>query len=160
MRNLIQRTMQKTIGYYADARQRAQRRKSNWNLILIPLGGAAVIGVWYTLFRLVWLFHVAMYPDHQLQDFWQKGIGFGSFVSSFLMVFAPAPAALTVGFMVGNLFAWLFSPARRVFQAEASDYPNTNFRATMRALSKASVWTVVLGLLIALTASVFLKSLR
>ncbi len=160
MRNLIQRTMQKTIRYYADARQRAQRRKSAWNLILIPLGGAAVIGVWYALFRLVWLFHVTMYPDHQLQDFWQKGISLGSFVSSFLMVFALVPAALTIGFMVGNLFAWLISPARRVFQAEASNYPSVRFQATMQVLWKVGIWAVVLGLLIALVASVFLKSLR
>lgn len=160
MRNLIQRTAQKTIGYYADARKRAQRRKSAWNLILIPLGGAAVIGVWYTLFRLVWLFRVTMYPDHQLQDFWQEGISFGSFVPSFLMVFALAPAALTVGFMVGNLFAWLISPARRVFQAEAGNYPTVRFQATMRILWKVGVWAVPLGLFIALAASVFLRSLR
>ena len=160
MRNLIHRTAQKTIEYYAGAQQRAQRRKSAWNLILIPLGGVAVIGVWYTFFRLVWLFHVTIYPDHQLQDFWQKGISFGSFVPSFLMVFAPAPAALIVGFMTGNLFGWLVSPARRAFQAEASDHPNMSFPATMRGLWKVSIWAVIFGLLIALVASAFLKSLR
>jgi len=101
-----------------------------------------------------------MYPQHQLQDFWQQGISFGSFVSSFLMVFALVPAALTIGFMIGNFFAWLISPARRVFQTEASNYPSARFQPTMRVLWKTSIWAVVLGLLIALVASVFLKSLR
>src|SRR5690349_6580455 len=63
--------MEKTTGYWAGARRRAQRRKSPWNLVLIPLCGGSAIAIWYALFRLVWWFHAMLYPGHQLPDFWR-----------------------------------------------------------------------------------------
>src|SRR6266849_7630251 len=98
MRNLAR----KAAEYYVGARQRAKRRKSPWNVLLIPFCFGAFLGFWYLLFRLVWLFHSALYPSHQLREFWQDGVRLRSFVPSFLMVFALMPGALILGFMFGN----------------------------------------------------------
>src|SRR6185369_3245934 len=53
---------------YLVARERARRRKSPWNLLLAPLGLAGGLGVWYGSCRLVWAFHVSIYPEHRLED--------------------------------------------------------------------------------------------
>jgi hypothetical protein len=150
----------KSAKYYAEARHRAQRRKSPWNLILLPLCGGSAIAIGYALFRVVWLFHVALYPNHQLREFWQEGISFRSFVQSFLMVFSLAPGSVAAGFMLGNLLAWLIPPARHVFDAEAHGFRGTSFRASMQGLFRMMVWTLSCGLAIALTAAYFLKALR
>jgi hypothetical protein len=101
---------EKLAAYYRNARWRAQRRKSAWNILLIALSLAAWVAIWHALFWLVWAFHVAIYPQHQLADFWPRGISTRSFALSFLMVFALAPAALTLGFMLGNALLWLLPP--------------------------------------------------
>ena len=80
MREIVQRAHR----WYAGARHRAQRRRSRWNLILVPLGLAGWLGVWYWLFRLVWAFHVTLYPQHKLRDFWREGVSLSSFMLSFL----------------------------------------------------------------------------
>jgi hypothetical protein len=156
MRNFAHRAAK----YYGEARQRAQRRKSPWNVLLILLCLGSAIGIWYALFRLVWLFHIAYYPQHQLREFWQEGISFRSFVPSFLMVFALIPVALIAGFMLGNSLLWLIAPIRRIFETEARDHPGTSFRASMRGLFKFGVWVFPIGLAIAFLAAYFLSSLR
>jgi len=35
------------------------------------------------------------------------------------MMFAPVPGAITLGFILGDLTAWLIPPARRTLDAEA-----------------------------------------
>jgi hypothetical protein len=76
------------------------------------------------------------------------------------MVFSLAPGSVAVGFMLGNLLAWLIPPARHAFEAEARGFPGTSFRASMQGLFKLMVWTVPSGLAVALTAAYFLKALR
>lgn len=76
------------------------------------------------------------------------------------MVFAPLPGALGAGLMLGNSLAWLAPRARRVFEAEAGDFPETRFRESMRRLFLLTLVSLPIGLLIALIAACFLKSLR
>ena len=146
--------------YYAGARQRAKRRKSAWNALLIPFCFGSWLAIWFGLFKAVWLFHVYIYPEHQLHDFWKEGITLRSFVPSFLMVFALTPGALISGFMLGNALLWMITPIRRIFEAEAQDYPGTSFRASMRGLFKFWIWIFPLGLAVAFLAAFFLRSLR
>jgi len=117
-------------------------------------------GIWYGFFRLVWLFHVTIYPEHQLRDFWQTGITFQSFVPSFLMVFSLMPGALVTSFILCNGLFWLIAPARRIFEAESHGYAGTSFRDSMRRLFRFGVWLLPIGLVIAFAAAYFLKSLR
>jgi hypothetical protein len=156
MRNLTK----KAAEYYAGARKRAQRRKSPWNAILILFCFAAWLGIWYALFRLVWLFHIALYPEHRLEDFFQAGISFRSFIPSFLIVFSLMPGAMAAGFMLGNIVFWLIAPMRRIFEDEAHGYTGTGFRDSMRGLFKVCIWALPIGLIISFAAACLLKSLR
>jgi hypothetical protein len=158
MRNLAK----KVAAYYAGARWRSQRRKSPWNAVLIVTGFALWLVIWYGLFRLVWLFHVSLYPDHQLKEFLNhKGsISFRSFICGFLMLFAPVPSAIAFGLMLSNILFWLIGPMRRVFDAEARGYPGTDFRASQTGLFKLAIWFFSIGLFLALAGAYFLNSVR
>ena len=77
MRRLIERAAEG----YAAAQRRAQRRRSPWNLILIPLGLAGWLGTWYGLFRLVWALNVTLsglrlgaYRLVRSRPPWQRGL--------------------------------------------------------------------------------------
>ena len=158
MRNLAQ----KAAAFYIGARHRAKRRKSAWNAVLITVCFGAWLCTWYAFFRLVWLFHSSLYPEHRLQDFMHGGgsSSFRSVVCGFLMLFAPLPGSVAVGFMFGNVLFWLLPPARRIFEREARGYPSTGFRNAMRGLFKFAVWAVPPGMTLALAAADFLNSLR
>src|ERR1700739_3145351 len=93
--------------YYREARWRAQRRKSAWNILLSLFCIGSGLALWYASFRFVWALPAAPYPDHRFNEFWQPGIGPSSLALSFLMMFAPVPGAITLGFMLGNVMAWL-----------------------------------------------------
>ena len=73
------RLSERVADYYREARWRTRRRKSAWNLLLFPLCFVSWLGLWYILFRFVWAFHVAIYPDHRFTEFWSPGISMGSF---------------------------------------------------------------------------------
>jgi len=88
----------KVANYYREARWRAQRRTSAWNILLFPFCIGSGLVLWYALFQLVWMFHVHVYPDHQFNEFWQRGISTGNFALSLVMMFAPAPGAMVLGF--------------------------------------------------------------
>src|SRR5262249_5313198 len=130
MRRLIQRAAEG----YTIAQQRALRRRSPWNLLLVPLALAGWLGTWYGLFRLVWAFHVVLYPEHRLHDFWGNDVSLLSFVPSVLMVFALLPGAVCLGLALANCLAWLVGPARRVFETEAIGHPGTSFRTATGTL--------------------------
>jgi hypothetical protein len=151
---------ERLTNYYREARWRARRRKSAWNILLALFCFGTGLALWYALFRLVWAFHVALYPDHQFHEFWRPGIGPSSFALSFLMMFAPVPGAITLGFMLGNVMASLIPPARRTLDAEAEGYPGTSFRDSMQGLGRICVWTLPTGLCIAFVAAYSLSSLR
>jgi hypothetical protein len=69
------------------------------------------------------------------------------------MMFAPVPGAITLGFMWGNVMAWLIPMARRTLDAEAEGYPGTSFRESMLGLARICVWTLPSGLCIAFIAA-------
>jgi hypothetical protein len=54
------------------------------------------------------------------------------------MMFSIAPAAMALGFMLGNILIWLIRPARRVLDAEAKGYLGTSFVESMRGISSSS----------------------
>jgi hypothetical protein len=152
--------MKQVINWYRAAQQHAQRRKSPWNVLLIPLSLAFWLGIWYGLFRLVWAFHITLYPRHDLQNFWLEGINLSSFVFSFLMVFALMPGSICLGAALANCTAWIIPPARQIFEEEATGYNGASFREATRALLVLSAWTVPTGLMIAMLAAWKLVSLK
>lgn len=153
----MRRLVNQANEYYSDARERARRRRSPWNLFLLPLGMAGWLAVWYGLFRLIWAFHVMIYPEHRLQDFWRRGSS--SFLPSFLMVFAPLPGAIALGLALANCVAWLVGPARRAFDREATGYHGTRFPEGTTTLFKLAAWMLPAGLLVSLISAWLLRSL-
>jgi hypothetical protein len=152
--------IRKTAGWHAGALRRAERRKSIWNVFLLLFGFAAWLAIGYGLFRFVWMVHVALYPSHQLGDFWRGNISPRSFVCSFLMLFAPVPGAIVLGLMLANFLFWLIPSARRTLDSEARNYPGTGFRESMRGLSRVGFFVLLPGIVIALAAAFLLKSLH
>jgi len=153
-------TLSERVKVIIARRGGAQRRKSAWNILLFPFCFGSGFALWYALFQLVWAFHVVIYPDHQFDEFWHSGISSGSFALSLLMMFAPAPGAMALGFMFGNLIVWLISPARRALDAEANGYPGTSFPDAIRDLARICLWILPAGLCVALIAAFSLSSLR
>jgi hypothetical protein len=156
----VRHIAQRVNEWFSGARYRARRRKSAWNLILVPFAFISGIATWYGLFRVVWAFHLAFYPEHRLQDFWREGISFASFVPSFLMVFGLAPGAICAGFVLANCAAWFIPPARRALDLEAVGYPGAGFRDANSTLLKIGAWSLCAGVLIAMAAAYTLGSLK
>ena len=121
-----------------------------------------VPGIWYLLFKCVWLFHLSIYPSHELGYFWQQGghISLRSFILSFLMMFSLLPGAMTIACILVNVLFWLLPWSRSVFDSEAHGYLGTDFRSAMRKLFKIFIWTFPIGIVISLLAAYFLESLR
>ena len=153
-------SLQRISTFLTDARVRARRRKSAWNLILIPPALFGCLGSWYVFFRIVWAFHQRLYPQHAFRDFWQEGVRLASFVPSFLMLFAPLPGSICIGLIFANCVAWLFPPAQQTLNAEAEGFEGTGFRESNELLLRFAKWTVPGGLIIALVAASLLRSLR
>lgn len=156
----MQNHFKRLLKYYGEARQRAARRKSPWNAALLMLSTATWAGTVYLFFRLVWLFHTTLYPEHQLSDFAQEGSSFRSGFLSLLMIFSLVPGSGAMAFIAVNFFFWLLPWTRKIFEAEAKNYPGTDFQNAIRGLLKIWIWTFPTGLVISLLAAYLLKSLR
>ena len=147
--------------WIAAAQQRAQRRKSPWNLLL--LGGLPLWALfWWAAFRVVWAYHVHLYPGHAgaLGQFWRPGITGHAFFASFLMVFGPMVPALVFALLLVNTLIWLVPPARRTLEAEARTVPGTDFLSSQRKLLVAGVVALVVGAALAERGAAMLSSLQ
>ena len=131
------------MGYLEEARKRATRRRSAWNLLLIPvvLGTWAVM--WYASVQAVGQFlrytrpglHFALLPDS----------GGGTLIGLGLL-FAWLPLAM----VVSNIFVATVAPARRTLDREAETVPGTDLVSANRGLLKAMLVITPAGLLLAI----------
>lgn len=149
-------------GYFTRARIRARRRKSPWNLILIPLSMFGIGMVSYYLFRFMWWIHILVYPEHKghFSEFWQSGISLPSFISSFLLMMPVLFAAFPLGFMIANCLAWCIPPARKTSDQEAKGYKFASFEESMRGLYKISLIWVPVCLILSLIGALTLRNLK
>ncbi|HPA19830.1 MAG TPA: hypothetical protein PLU30_18920 [Verrucomicrobiae bacterium] len=149
-------------GYLARAHQRAQRRKSAWNILLIPLGLFSVVGFTYIFFQIMWRIHIAIYPEHagRLHEFWGGGISFPSFISSFLLLMPLFFASLPLGLMLANCVAWCVGPARRAFDREAQGVKWASLHEAMSGLWAIARMVVPLCLLLSFIGAVTLRNLK
>jgi hypothetical protein len=151
---------QRISDFYRNARWRAQRRKSAWNILLFPLCFGGFLVCWYALFQLVWKFHTAIYPEHQFAEFWRPGISMANFILSFLMMFSITPAAVALGFMLGDILIWLIPPARRVSTPKPEDIRARASSNRCAVFRRSALWALPIGFAVALTAAYLLNSLR
>ncbi|MCU0665575.1 MAG: hypothetical protein MUF05_00535 [Candidatus Omnitrophica bacterium] len=148
--------------YLTEATARAGRRKSPWNLILIPF---TVLGVWFSWvfqFKILWNIHILIFPEHagKFSQFWRGKMSAESFISSFLLMVPLIFSSLALGMIVANLLAWCIPPARKVFNKEAQGTKEVSFRESMKALAKMAAYTVPICFGLGLIGAFTLKSFK
>ncbi|RMF93442.1 MAG: hypothetical protein D6734_10075 [Candidatus Schekmanbacteria bacterium] len=138
--------MKKIDEFYREARQRAKRRKSRWNLILIPLSITGVFASTFLLAKLLINIQSSMFPA--------KAILFSSTrVGKILMFVSVLFPSFGIGMIFANLIAWLISPARRTFEQEAKGYKNTSFKKSIKQLVIFTFCTFFIFMPVALLGS-------
>jgi hypothetical protein len=115
------------MSYIEKAQQRAKRRKSKWNLLLIPGVIIPLVAIWYLSFQLLEFVHGIIYIG---QNFTDTSRGIGPIIAAVAPLFGTIP----VSFLLGNTLVWLISPARRVLETEASNVPGTSFVESQKDL--------------------------
>jgi hypothetical protein len=149
-------------GYFERARQRAKRRRSPWNLVLIPLGLGSMAFICYGLFQFMWRVHTWFHPNHvgRFRGFWAEGIGFPAFVSSFVLFIPLVFAAIPLGMIFTNAVAWCIPPARRAFDREAEGIKWASSHEAMSGLIKIAFILVPICLLLSFIGAVTLRDLK
>ena len=136
------------MGYITDARNRAARRRSLWNLLLIPcyvvpwfalvLASAAALGRVYASIHAVG--HDWIFPDS---------------VGGVLMAVGLLLTWLGPAMIIANLLVSAVPPARRALDLEASAAAGTDRPAANRGLMRLSFYLTPVGVGLAL-AGVFI----
>ena len=140
-------------GFRERARERAKRRKSPWNALLIPLFPAGMCASWYGF---VWTIVVArnlVRHEHlagvlelmrsKPQDFLAV-VCFGGAII----------AAIPFGALACNSLLWCIPPARRVFEKEAEGVAGASFAEATRDMFLFARYVSLPAYLIALAAGV------
>ncbi len=89
-----------------------------------------LLGVfWFGLFKIMWGVHIFFYPEHSnhLDLFWQEGLSFKSFISSFLLLIPLLLPAMGSAMIVTNGLLWLTPAARATFDREAKKLKKPSF---------------------------------
>lgn len=123
--------MSKIDQYFEEAHERAKRRKSPWNLILIPLVILCAGGVYYFFWRGVSSIQSSMIPANTI--FWSY-----TRVGSILMYVPLLFPSLPLGMMFANFIAWCIAPARKAFDREAQGVKYAPFKSATKFLCIAS----------------------
>jgi hypothetical protein len=119
--------MNKISNYVADTRERAKRRRSKWNLLLIPFAIAGIGLSWYGLTRPLLMLRTFFFPH---DAFLMNGTRLGNIVT----YVAPGFSALGIGLVFANACIWMILPARRALDEEASGAKGVQFKASNVAL--------------------------
>lgn len=124
------------------SRLRSSRRKSAWNLVLIPAVFGSWAGLWYMFVALAERVHSLRFGG---QPFLQaKGLG------SILTAVGSLSAALPLAMLVGNAFVWLVPQPKRALDQEAAQHPRTSFHASQRSLLRLATFMVPPSLAVAM----------
>ncbi len=125
--------------YFERARMRAQRRKSAWNLALIPSVLVPLGALWRLDVIAAEALHAALYPGQYLRLC--QGLG------TILVVMSPFFGALPVAMLVGNFLVRLIPPARRVLDEEAKPLSSTSYWSAQKQMLKIALVLVPVSLL-------------
>jgi hypothetical protein len=134
------------MGYFSEARVRAQRRKSRWNLLLLPAVLVPLAAILATLLLLINALHGYLYTGQSLRNA-QGGW-------AILATVGPLFAALIPAMLVGNSLVRLLPPARRVLDAEAFGHPGASFHSAQRKLARVAAIVVPLSMAVSLLGGV------
>lgn len=133
------------MSYREEARERAKRRKSKWNLLLIP----AVFIPW------ICFAGVTGYGLFVLRDLMHGQIEYssGKNIGEILMAVAALFAWLPIAMLSGNYLIWVIPPARTVLDQEASTVSGADFASANRRLWRMGKISVPICILVGLIGS-------
>ena len=148
--------------YLGEARVRAEFRKSQFDLLLIPFALGAFSLFAFVQFRILWFVHVRIYPDHsvQLDDFVMNEIGGSSSWPSLLMVLPIGISSLILGMILANFILWCIPAIRRILENKAEGIPFASFRESMTGLTYIALILTPICLLLGLIGAWALKSIK
>lgn len=135
------------MSYFEEARARARRRKSRWNLLLIPASLLPLVSIWATLALLGEQAHTHYYPGESLRN------GGGPWVV--VAVVTPLFAALPIGMLVGNFLVHQLPHVRGILDREAFSDSTLSYAGSQATLRKVAFFATV-GALVATTFGVLL----
>ena len=137
------------MGYIDKAQERARRRRSPWNLLLVPAVIAPWSLLWFTSASMI--AHVARRLRPEL-NFVLIPDTSGGILIALGLFFAWLPVAM----ILANLMIAVVPAAKRTLDDEARGVPGTDFVSANRRLLKAMAVMTPLGLLVALLGAIFL----
>lgn len=124
---------------------RAKRRKSRWNLLLLPAVLLPLVTIWAGLCGAANSMHMYLFSGESLRT--AKGVW------PILATLSPFFAALPLAMLVGNLVVWLVPPARRALDSEAIPHPGTSFLASQAKLGRLALYMTPAGVAASIVAS-------
>jgi hypothetical protein len=153
-RSIIQEVA--TEGYISRAQERARRRKSPWNLVLLLFVVIGVFGVSIALFTVLWHLNVWVYPQHtgKLREIMRSS---NHTASQLLMTLPSFFASIPLGMLFANCIAWCIPPARETFEREAKGIALTSFRKSMSGLGKVAMYVVPVCLALGVVGALTLR---
>jgi hypothetical protein len=134
------------MSYLEDARFRAKRRKSSWNLLLIPFVVLSLALLWFGSSQLLGVLHAKIYPG---QSFQNSQHGLGVILAAISPFFGVVPLAM----VLSNALIWVIPPARRALDKEAQPHPGTSFHQAQRNLLKLALVLVPISALFSITGA-------
>jgi hypothetical protein len=135
------------MNYIEKAKLRAKRRKSAWNLLLLPAIIIPLFAIWISSYKALGLLHSTIYPG---QNFQTTGQGIGAILAAVAPFFGAVPVAM----IIGNFIVWLIPPARRILDEEAKPFPSTSFINSQKQLLKLAYTIVPVSLALSITGAV------
>ena len=136
------------MDYFKEARSRAKRRKSPWNLLLIPGVVAPWAIIWYVSARVLGAVARRIHPELNFVLLPDSG---GGILIALGLLFA----WLLVAIVLGNMFVAAIPVVRRTLDGEAQSAPGTDFVSANRGLLKAVTFMTPPGLFVAVVGVVF-----
>ena len=121
--------------WVANARGRARRRKSLWNLLLPLFGLPSCLALTFVLCKGAGSLHNFLHPDTPAL-FSDGPITLGQ-----ALVLLPAMlSALSPAMMLTNFLVYLIPPARHAMGAEDRGHRGVDYNSSQRALGKVGMW--------------------
>jgi hypothetical protein len=138
--------MKKIDTWISEARSRAQRRRSPWNLLLFLVVAVMIGLVWFNACRFIlYLPHNSAVPFAEIA----KGHDL-QMIFVMISLFFPS---IAWGMIFANAIMWMLPSARRTFEREAQGHKGCSFFEAMSGLMKFALTATVIAVPIALIAS-------
>lgn len=139
---MIKNTVNKIKKYHEEACERAQRRKSPWNFMLIPAVVLPSVIIWSCIFLLLNQMHALWFPG---QSFYSDPQGVGPILTAV----APLFPSGTLGMLIGNRLLFSVPIIRRILDKEATGINGASYKNAQKTLLDISVILLPISLALA-----------